>query len=305
MRRHHHYAAGHPVPLHNRADFDQAGVVQPAPNSYHWATSDNGNSTTAKALGNGAAASWSNVLPSNYRFETHVASRQNCNGFQPGDGNSTMKFTATALGWSRSSLACTSVRAREAPRLRGMRRMTGIWNGSVAARAARAGHASRTVKRLAALVLLSGLAGCTAGIGTVAADDPAFAGLDPAVVKEVLDNPVAQERAKSDDPTDERSVYQGIVRNFIGCRSALAAYQEWVHTGTAPPLPDQPKPTNVMPSNRSMQVAIKLWQDALASGDISLLRANLTNESGCGVWIPAKPNDVNGPSVADVVNAKA
>jgi hypothetical protein len=143
------------------------------------------------------------------------------------------------------------------------------------------------------------------GAGKVTASDPGFAGLDAALVQEVLTNPKAIEKLNNLSEGDIRSLDQGMVRNFSLCRAALDVYREWLRTGTAPILPKQAAPLN--PSSRSataMDSALKQFNKDLASGDISLLRNDLTNESGCGVWIPAKAGDISGPTIADVVRGK-
>ena len=73
--------------------FKQASS-SPAINSYVWATASTGNSLSARAVVNGATVGWTGVRPSNYTFKTHVVSSTNCNGGWPGDGNSTLSYTA-------------------------------------------------------------------------------------------------------------------------------------------------------------------------------------------------------------------
>ncbi|MGW5238435.1 hypothetical protein ACWEOW_05845 [Monashia sp. NPDC004114] len=68
--------------------------TSPSINSYVWATASTGNSLSAKAVTNGGTVAWAGVRPSNYTFKTHVVSSTNCNGGWPGDGNSTMSYTA-------------------------------------------------------------------------------------------------------------------------------------------------------------------------------------------------------------------
>lgn len=130
------------------------------------------------------------------------------------------------------------------------------------------------------------------------ASTPIFTGLDPTVVAEVLSNPVAEQKIKEEPDETKEMLAQGMVENFIVCRQFLHAYQAWQRTGTAPPTPEAPKPV----SPRSDWTGeFNAYAEPLRSGDIGQLRDALTNESGCGVWIPAKPGDVSGPTVAQVV----
>lgn len=137
------------------------------------------------------------------------------------------------------------------------------------------------------------------------ASHPVFAGLDTAVVEEVLSSPAARQRVEGDDPSTAQARYQGMVRNFTACRSALKVYQEWLATGVAPSFPPQPTPANPASTAADMDRDIERLTKDAASGDISLLRADITNPSGCGAWIPANPGDADGPTVADVVNGKS
>lgn len=137
---------------------------------------------------------------------------------------------------------------------------------------------------------------------TPPADDPVFAGLDTAVVREVLASPAAQQRVAGDDGAAAKARYQGMVRDFIACRSAFSVYQTWVATGEAPAFPDQPRPTNPAATATQLDQDIQQLRDHASSGDISLLRDDLTTESGCGHWIPVKPGDPSGPTIADAVN---
>lgn len=166
---------------------------------------------------------------------------------------------------------------------------------------------SVAIRRLRSAVVLGSmvavcLAGCSSGGDDVpSASDRTFAGLDAAVVEEVLASPVAQDRVAGDEPAVAAARYQGMVRNFILCRDALAAYREWVSTGVAPELTAQPVPTHPSPTAVDMDRDIQTVQQDLASGDITLLRDRLTNPSGCGAWVPATRGDQNGPTIAEVV----
>lgn len=146
------------------------------------------------------------------------------------------------------------------------------------------------------------LAGCSlSNDETPSTSDQAFAGLATDVVEEVLASPVAQDRVAGDEPAVALARYQGMVRNFIMCRDALAAYREWISTGVAPELPPQPVPAYPSPTAVDMDRDIQMVQQDLASGDITLLRDRLTDPSGCGAWIPAEQGNYNGPTIAEVV----
>lgn len=134
--------------------------------------------------------------------------------------------------------------------------------------------------------------------------DRIFEGLPADVVAEVLDNPAA--RANIDmplDPAERNSLWQGMVTNFIMCRQLLGIYQAWEQTGT-PPIRQfvMPEPKNpLQPSYRSLQSLYEYYGSHMRAGQIDTLRADLLNESACGNWIPAKPGDVSGPTIADAV----
>ena len=160
----------------------------------------------------------------------------------------------------------------------------------------------RVFGRICAIILVAAVAGCADSRADMpSSSDPVFVGLDRSVVEEVLSSPVAQDRVAGDAPEVARSRYQGMVRNFVLCRSALAAYQSWLREGQAPPLPEQPEPLNPASSAASIARATNTIESLLASGDIELLRNELTNTAGCGEWIPASPGDLAGPTISDVV----
>lgn len=138
----------------------------------------------------------------------------------------------------------------------------------------------------------------------MSADDPVFAGLDRGVVLEVLASPAARSRVQGDDAETASARYQNMVRNFVACRSALAVYQEWIRGGVAPTFPRQPQPDHPAPTARDMDSDIAQFVKEATSGDITLLREELTSNSGCGAWIPARTGDANGPTIADVVRGK-
>lgn len=160
------------------------------------------------------------------------------------------------------------------------------------------------VKSTACLVMGLALAACSRDT-SLGPSDPVFQGLTQSVVQEVLASPSAKQRVEGDDPETAKARYQGMVRNFIACRAALSVYQGWVKQGTPPALPSQPKPTNPVSTAADMDGDIARFKESIASGDISLLREQLTNDSGCGAWIPAVPGRVSGPTIAQVVKAAA
>ncbi len=95
---------------------------------------------------------------------------------------------------------------------------------------------------------------------------------------------------------------QGMVINFIQCRQMLTAYEAWATTGKAPRLPALVLPSD--PAGNAVaeaELVDRSYRDLLGSGEIKALRTDLTSDSGCGDWIPARPRDLGGPTVADVV----
>lgn len=131
----------------------------------------------------------------------------------------------------------------------------------------------------------------------------AFAGLDPVVVEEVLANPDATRKIGEEETNSARaSMAQGIVINFMTCRSVASAYATWVLEGVRPTLPTVPEVT--VPKEPSYGDARAIHQrlvTAIDSGDPSRLRAYLEGPSSCGHWIPAKPGDVSGPTIEDAL----
>ena len=136
----------------------------------------------------------------------------------------------------------------------------------------------------------------------VSADDPIFVGIDHRVAEEVLASTAVKERTQGDDEATTKMQLQGIALNFVLCRQAYAAYREWVTTGTQPSLP---RPVRVQQPIRAAYSQYRrdrqMFGEELASGDIDVLRSHLLNDTGCGVWIPAKPGDQSGPTIADAV----
>lgn len=151
------------------------------------------------------------------------------------------------------------------------------------------------------------LGGCSNSSLRMQADDPLFAGLDPAVVQEVLASDAAAQVAVGSDEESARLLYQGMVMNFSACRSALEVYQTWTRTGQPPAYPAQPEAENPGPMQAEDQAqSLKDYQRAIEGGDITVLRNLMANPNGgCGTWIPAQPWKTDGPTIADVVNGKA
>jgi hypothetical protein len=159
---------------------------------------------------------------------------------------------------------------------------------------------------LVPLIAVAGLAGCSASDqGAISPSNKSFAGLDPDVVSEVVNSRVAKDRVAGDEQAVAAARYQGMVRNFIACRAALSAYQNWLTSGVAPEFPRQPAPNYPAATAADMDKDIEAFKKDLASGDITLLRDRLTTPSGCGNWIPAKPGAENGPTIAETVNGNS
>lgn len=153
----------------------------------------------------------------------------------------------------------------------------------------------------------AGVAGCRGGSSVPAADDKIFEGLDPEVVAEVLAFPHARQ---SIGEKDERAVRdglaQGMVRNFIVCRDAHRVYTAWVNTGSPPQLAANPVPANpVEPASTGFADYYAQLSTAVKSGEIDNLRFWLTAEGGCGQWIPAEPDEPEGPTIKDVIEGRS
>lgn len=173
-----------------------------------------------------------------------------------------------------------------------------VTSDAVAARMRRCPGRFRLLAVIAGCILVTS---CTAGATSISAQDPAFSGLPHELVAEVLESPVAKQRVAGDDEALAKARYQGMVRNYAACRSALGVYQEWMRTGRPPAYPPQPRPNNPASFAEDMDRDIAHFQQLARSGDISLLRQELVSDSGCGAWIPAKPGDPSGPTISDVV----
>lgn len=157
------------------------------------------------------------------------------------------------------------------------------------------------------MMAVTGLTGC---IGASAAEDPfdpgaaIYVGLDPAVVAEVLESPVARQKLVEEPPETRASLGQGMVRNFLVCRDALRVYQTWLATGQQPDLAPLPTVENpVEPSNAHWIEDFSRLDQLLDSGDPDRLRTWLTGKGSCGQWISAVPGDPGGPTIADVIEA--
>lgn len=150
-------------------------------------------------------------------------------------------------------------------------------------------------------VMVVVVAGCSSGGQTYGASSPVFEGLDSSVTAEVLANHEALDRIKMTTKDHRDSLAQGVVENFVECRSAYRAYKSWILSGQQPELDPAPRPSNPKePSHADMLVTHKLVQDAIDSGDPGSLRSYLLNESGCGVWIPVEKS---GQTIAEAVKA--
>lgn len=146
------------------------------------------------------------------------------------------------------------------------------------------------------------LTSCAASAPTAASE--VFDGLDPLVVEEVMDDPVAWGKVLDEDDATRESMAQGIVRNFEQCRGAYEAYQAWVTDGPPPAVPETSAPSRPLePAHTAIEQTQTLIEDAIAAGDPGLLRDVLVGEARCGEWIPAKAGDRDGPMIAEAVRA--
>lgn len=154
------------------------------------------------------------------------------------------------------------------------------------------------------LLLLAG--GCGGDSGMQPNDDT-FVGLDSALVREVLENPAA-EGTLGDVPGKDakESMAQAMVINFGVCRDAHRVYRDWVSTGIRPQLSALPEPGNPRdPGWSDWQVSYADLVARVDSGDPAELRFWLTALGSCGRWIPAVPNDTEGPTIAEVIEGQA
>lgn len=176
----------------------------------------------------------------------------------------------------------------------------------------------RTVKGVAIVVGVVGLvvaasfstmAGAYAPVEsrTPPAGSVLFEGLPKDVVSEVLANPTALANVEMwpEEETEGRNaLWQGMVINFTQCRQMLGIYEEWGTTGEHSSLPNLVLPSHpvgdVVTTARQVDSS---YRELLAEATLTELGDFLKNESGCGVWIPARPGDVSGPVIADIVES--
>ena len=154
-------------------------------------------------------------------------------------------------------------------------------------------------------VCLMALSACS-GDAEVSKQAGYFEGLDPEVVDEVLNDPVAAQKIEEEPEETKASMAQGIVRNYVICREAFQAYREWTTTGQAPELEPMPSPDDPEePSNESVENDYAAVKAAIESGEPQQLRLRLTAEGGCGNWIPAEPGDREGPTIKEAIEESA
>ncbi|WP_219105650.1 hypothetical protein [Austwickia sp. TVS 96-490-7B] len=149
------------------------------------------------------------------------------------------------------------------------------------------------------------VAGCSGEPAKIEPTDSIFAGLPNETVKEVIDNPKAQKNvADVKDVESRNSLWQGMVRNFIECRAAAKAYQSWKNTGQPPQLPPPPVPkTPLQPSDSDMSNFRKDMIKNIQSGDPQILKKMITGTGSCGEWIPMKPGDSSGQTIAQSIES--
>lgn len=138
--------------------------------------------------------------------------------------------------------------------------------------------------------------------GGPAAGDAIFAGLNPQVTAEVLDNP-RHGRDISQLPESNRTrAWQYTVAEMDACRDLYSAYTQWLSTGAQPDLPRWDVPTTPEPGYQELAgAAEQTMRDAYESGDPGSVVTYLTAPMSCGTWTPATPGDVNGPTIAKAV----
>lgn len=155
------------------------------------------------------------------------------------------------------------------------------------------------------VLLVFALTACASQAAGPSADDPEFEGIDRSVVEEVLASKAVAFRTAGDDQQMLLTRLQGIALNFVLCRQAYSAYEDWRTTGLPQMLP---VPLHVAkPRQMAYAQYRRDWtefQRLLSGGDIDVLRGRLLNESGCGVWIPLKPGDQAGPTIAEAIQGK-
>ncbi|WP_431836137.1 hypothetical protein [Cellulomonas sp. Y8] len=152
--------------------------------------------------------------------------------------------------------------------------------------------------------LAAGLLLTSCGQSEPSEDSTVFDGLDSSVVREVMDSPVAWGKVLQEEEQTRDSMAQGIVRNFIQCRSAFDAYRSWVTTGAAPDAPTLPEATHpIEPANTAIVQAQEYIEAAIDSGEPAQLRDFLVGEATCGEWIPVEEGRPDGPTIEDAVEA--
>lgn len=155
------------------------------------------------------------------------------------------------------------------------------------------------IKQLVLALLAIGMVGC--GPEQMTTDAPHFEGLDPKVVAEVLSHPRA--RLFIDQSEDWKpNIAQTITLNFILCRDAMRAYRQWTSTGIPPALAPMPEP--VHPQQYAYSDARHQYNDynqAIQSGDPQVLLSLITGQQTCGAWIPARPGELSGPTIEEVL----
>lgn len=135
----------------------------------------------------------------------------------------------------------------------------------------------------------------------MAPDAPHFEGLDPEVVAEVLSHP--RDRLFIDRSENRKpNIAQAITLNFILCRDAMRVYRQWTSTGIPPAFAPMPEP--VHPQQYAYSDARDEYNDynqAIQSGDPQVLLSLITGQQTCGAWIPARPGELSGPTIEEVL----
>lgn len=160
----------------------------------------------------------------------------------------------------------------------------------------------KTTTRVALLAFcITLLAGCSNNVLS-SPDSAVFDGIDPAVVSEVLENPAVRIKVERAPKEIRPGFAQSIAINFIVCRDMLRVYRQWTATGAAPslkPLPILPNPDPATTAHWEMRYAD--ISASAESGEPEQLRDWLTGDGSHGEWIPARPGDIFGPTIADIV----
>ena len=155
------------------------------------------------------------------------------------------------------------------------------------------------IKQLFLMLLALAMVGC--GPDQMTTDAIHFEGLDPEVVAEVLTHPRAQRFINRGEDM-KGNIAQAITLNFILCRDAMRAYQEWTSTGIPPTLAPLPEP--VHPQQYAYSDTLyeyNTYQQSILSGDPQVLLSLITGQQTCGRWIPARPGDLSGPTIEDIL----